>query len=305
MKNKVVNVKASIKARLKNKAREAKKPFQEILQYYSMERFLYRFSKSEYSNKFVLKGALMFTVWEVIERRPTIDIDFSGNFDNEIEAIEKVVKDIFSIHIKEDGIVFDPKTVKGDKIKENADYEGVRVRFIGFIEKTKIPMQLDVAFGDVIYPKPKKISYPTILDNIPRPQLQGYPVESVISEKFETMIKLGSLNSRMKDFYDIWLLMRNFNFNGEKLKKAVKNTFEYRKTSLPKSKPLFDEEIYDKESDRQVLWKAFLNKNDIKNTPRKLQDVAEQIETFLIQPVNSILKSERFEQKWISPGPWK
>jgi len=119
------------------------------------------------------------------------------------------------------------------------------------------------------------------------------------------MIKLGLLNSRMKDFYDVWLMMRCFNFDRSKLSEALKRTFEYRKTSLPKKPPLFDEEIYDEKSDRQTLWKAFLNKNDIKNAPAKLKDIAEQIENFLIRPLEAISNSKGFMQKWDAPGPWK
>lgn len=221
MKKKVVNITASIKDRIKNKARESERPFQEILQYYG------------------------------------------------------------------------------------ADYEGVRVKFIGFIDKTKIPMQLDVGFGDAIYPKPKKISYPAILNNMSRPQLEGYPVESVISEKFESMIKLGSVNSRMKDFYDIWILMRSINFSGIKLSEALKNTFEHRKTILPEKSPLFDEEIYDKNSDRQILWTAFLKNNDIINAPQELYNIAKQIERFIVEPLKGIHGQKEINKEWIAPGPWK
>ena len=128
------------------------------------------------------------------------------------------------IFVTPDGLMFDPKTVKGQKIKEGAEYEGVRVKFRGFLERIRISMQIDVAFGDVIYPKPKIINYPVILD-FPKPLLRGYPVESVVSEKFEAMVKLGLLNSRMKDFYDIWLMLRQFDFDGSKLTEALKRTF--------------------------------------------------------------------------------
>lgn len=304
MKKDVKNIQASIRARLKNKTKEIDRPFSEILQYYGMERFLYRFSQSKYAEKFILKGALMFTVWQVPERRTTLDIDFSARFDNQIASIEKVIRDICKVPVLADGLMFDPKTVKGQKIKEDVDYEGVRVKFRGFLERTRVSMQIDVGFGDIIYPKPKIINYPVILD-LPSPHLKGYPVESVVSEKFEAMVKLGLLNSRMKDFYDIWLLMRQFDFNGSKLAEALKRTFEHRKTLLPADRPLFTEEIYDEKSDRQTLWKAFLKKGDITHVPEKLSTTAKAIEEFLIKPLDAIRDGQKFNKDWKAPVSWK
>jgi hypothetical protein len=298
------NIEASIRARLQNKAKETNRPFAEVLQYYGMERFLYRFSRSKYTDKFVLKGALLFTVWQVPERRATLDIDFLARYDNKVASIEAVMRDICNITVEPDGLIFDAKKVKGRKIKEDADYEGVRVKFMGFLERSHIPMQIDVGFGDTIYPKVEVIDYPVILD-LPKPHLKGYPAESVISEKFEAMIKLGLLNSRMKDFYDIWLILRQFDFDGIKLAEALKKTFRRRKTLLPEDRPLFAEEIYDEKSDRQILWKAFLKKSNIKHTPEKLSVVAKEIEKFIIKPLGAIKKARDFHEAWEAPGPWK
>jgi hypothetical protein len=237
-------------------------------------------SRSNYADKFVLKGALMFTVWQVPERRKTLDIDLSARYDNEIKPIEKVIKDICEIAVTPDGLVFDPTSVRGHKIKEGADYEGVRVKFRGFLERSRIAMQVDMGFGDAIYPKPKKIEYPVILD-LPKPRLMGYPPESVLGEKFEAMVKLGLLNSRIKDFYDVWNLILRFNFDGLDLVESLKRTFKRRKTVLPKDILLFAEEIYDEKSDRQTLWKTFLVKGDIKHAPEKLRETASEIEEFL------------------------
>jgi len=287
MKHDIKNLQASIRAQLQNKAKETNRPFSEILQYYGMERFLYRFSRSKYADKFILKGALLFTVWQIPERRATLDIDFLAHFDNQITSIEKVIRDVCGISVVSDGLIFDPETVKGQKIKEDADYAGVRVKLVGFLERSRIPMQIDIGFGDVIYPKPETIDYPVILD-LPKPHLKGYPAESVVSEKFEAMVKLGLLNSRMKDFYDIWLMMRQFDFNALKLAEALKRTFMHRKTSLPQNKPLFAAEIYDEKSDRQALWKAFLKKGDIKHAPEKLAAIAREIEEFLNKAIHNV-----------------
>jgi len=165
-------------------------------------------------------------------------------------------------------------------------------------------MQIDVAFGDVVYPKPGLIEYPVILD-LPKPHLKGYTAESVVSEKFEAMIKLGLLNSRMKDFYDLWLMLRRFNFYGIRLIEAIKRTFSHRKTPLPEHKPLFAEEIYNEASDRQTLWNAFLKKGDIKHAPKKLSATAREIEEFLIKPLDAIRNGHKFNKSWKGAGPWK
>lgn len=304
MKKNIKNIEASIRDRLKNKSKETNCSFSELLQYYGMERFLYRFSRSKYVDKFILKGALMFTVWQVTGRRTTLDIDFSARYDNQITAIKEVINDVCNVGVVPDGLVFDPSTIKGQRIKENVDYEGIRVKFRGFLGRTRITMQIDVGFGDVIYPKPTAIDYPVILD-LPKPRLKGYPAESVISEKFEAMVKLGLLNSRMKDFYDILLMMHQYDFNGTELVEALKRTFEHRKTPLPEHKPLFTEEIYNEKSDRQALWKAFLQKGDIKNAPEKLCITAREIEKFLINPLNAIHRGQEFSKHWEASGLWR
>ncbi len=299
------NTEATVRSQLQNRAKNAGRIFMEVLQYYAIERFLYRLSISQYSNLFILKGALMFQVLQVQDRRTTLDIDFLAYFKNEVESLEKVIKDICRINIKkEDGLIFDADSVVGERIKEGAEYEGVRIKFKGFLGKSRIPMQIDIGFGDVISPKPQVIEYPTILD-FPKPKLKGYSLESIVAEKFESMVKLGAINSRMKDFYDIWIISRQFDFKGERLRKALKRTFIQRNSELPKSSKLFAEEFYDEESDRQVMWKSFLTKNQINSAPEKLALVVKKINDFLTSPVKSILNNKEFDYHWNSPGPWK
>ena len=170
--------------------------------------------------------------------------------------------------------------------------------------RSRVTMQIDIAFGDSVYPSPGLINYPVILD-FPKPRLKGYPHESVVSEKFESMVKLGSLNSRMKDFYDLWIMMRRFNFNGSRLVEALKRTFHQRKNKLPEQGQLFAREIYDKGSDRQTLWKAFLKKGEIKHVPLLLSTVAHDLEKFLIVPLEAVSKGFNFNKKWSAPGPWE
>lgn len=246
----------------------------------------------------------MFTAWQIPERRTTLDIDFLGRYDNQVVSIEDVMKDVCDIAVEPDGLVFDAKTVQGRKIKEDADYEGVRVKFIGLLDRARIAMQIDVGFGDVIHPGIKVIDYPVILD-LPKPHLNGYPAESVVSEKFEAMVKLGAVNSRMKDFYDVWLIIHRFNFDGSSLAGALKKTFDHRQTDIPHGKQLFVQEIYNEESDRQALWKMFLMKGNIKHAPEKLSTIAKEIEGFLIEPLSALNKGIKFNKEWKPSGPWK
>ena len=305
MKKAVKNIMASVRARLQNIAGETGRPFSEVLQYYAMERFLYRLSRSEYADQFVLKGALMFTVWNLPERRATLDMDFMARVNRQIKDLEEVIRDVCRIlPVKPDGLIFDSSRVKGDRIKENADYEGVRVKFPGFLGRSRVTMQIDVAFGDSVYPAPGLIDYPAFLD-LPGPRLKGYPPESVVSEKFEAAVKLGSLNSRMKDFYDLWLLTRRFYFNGLSLMEALKRTFRRRKSQLPEHAPLFAEELYDEDSDRQTLWAAFLKKEEIGHAPEKLSRVVRGLEKFLAGPLEAIGNGRVFNRKWEAPGPWR
>lgn len=304
MKPVIKNIEASVRGRLQDKARKVNQPFSEILQYYGIERFLYRFSQSEFAKSFILKGALMFTVWNVPQRRTTMDIDFLALFDNQIEKIEQVIRDVCSVKTATDGLIFDAKTVRGQRIKKDADYEGVRVTFLGFLEKSKISMQIDIGFGDVITPKPSDVDYPSLL-NFPAPHLKGYPFETVVAEKFEAMIKLGTLNSRMKDFYDVWLMSRQFNFEEKKLVTAIKATFKNRETPLPSGKPLFAAAIYADESVQATMWKGFLKKNPIKGTPDSFKAVVSAVEEFLNDPVVAIISGRELSNNWQAPGPWK
>ena len=210
------NIAASVRARLANKARESRRPFQELFQYYGLERFLYRFSSTEQCKHFLLKGALMLRVWKAPKSRPTRDIDLLGYLHNDLERIEGIARQVCELAVSDDGLRFDAATVVGERIKADAEYEGVRFRFSGFLERARIPLQLDIGFGDVVHPSAQEMSYPTIL-NFPAPRLHMHPRESVVAEKFEAMVHLGSVNSRMKDFFDIWLLAWQFDFAGAEL----------------------------------------------------------------------------------------
>lgn len=197
-KNNPKNIAVSIRQKILNKARSEKRPFGELLQYYAMERFLYRLSVSKYSNKFILKGGLLFRVWDIDTSRPTMDIDMLGKTDNTKSNISKTIKEILLMTVEGDGIVFDFESISTERIIANADYAGIRVSFKSLLGSAIVTIQLDIGFGDVTYPKPLKSNLNTILKDSASPVLYCYSKESCIAEKLQTMVKLQEINSRMK-----------------------------------------------------------------------------------------------------------
>lgn len=299
---KTKNVPASVHQRLLNKARELSCPFDEILQHFAIERFIYRLSKSPHANRFVLKGALMFSAWTGSMSRPTMDIDLLGKIENNLELIAAVVKDTCDTEV-DDGIVFHKDTVIATRITEDADYMGVRILLRGNLGSIRLFLQIDVGFGDVVVPGPGKVNYPVLLD-FPPPELHGYTMESTIAEKFQAMVKLGLLNSRMKDFYDIWFLARMFDFSGETLMEAIETTFEKRKTPLIKEPTVFNL-AFMKDDTKQAQWEGFIEKAKLTDAPSSFEDVVEAIKVFLQPIVDSIISKQTFQSSWISPGPWR
>jgi len=293
------NISASVRQRLLNRARHDQRPFNELLQYYAMERFLYRFSQSAHVNNFILKGALMLKVWRAPGPRPTMDIDMLGRTSNEETDIIAKIRDIMAVDVKPDGLVFDPDSILSERITEDAHYEGIRVRFLCKLGTAKIHMQIDIGFGDVVFPEPEKAELPTML-GYPAPRLFCYSQESTIAEKFEAMVKLGRLNSRMKDFYDIWLLSRQFDFDGTKLADAVRLTFEQRGSVLPMEIEAFTEHFI---KAKQTQWTAFRKRLGQLNVPVFFGEIVAQVNGFL-SPIINLTHDKPQPAKWIAPGPW-
>jgi hypothetical protein len=208
-----MNLAASIHQRLLNQAFVLHKPFNEILQYYAIERFLARLDKSLYRNRFVLKGALAFHVWHAPLGRPTRDMDFLGYTSNSLQNLITIVKEICSQPVEEDGISFQPESVVGENIQEQRDYSGLRINFRGFLGNAKVHMRVDVGFSDLVTPQPTEMVYPTILDGLAAPRLLTYPPETMVSEKFHVIVSLELVNSRLKDFYDLWFMAETMNFD--------------------------------------------------------------------------------------------
>lgn len=298
----VKNLPASVQARLQSHARATNRAFQELLQYFAMERFLYRLSKSPQSARLILKGGLMLHVWDAPLARATRDLDFLGRLDNSLESMESVVREVCVADVEPDGMTFEPTTVKTERIKEGADYEGVRVRFVGLLGKARVTMQIDVAFGDVVTPSVENVTYPTLLD-FPPPKLAAYPRETVVAEKLHAMVYLRTLNSRMKDFYDIWLLARQFSFDGTLLARAVAATFANRKTAIDVAPIAFTPDFTDQPSTRSQ-WKAFRSNLPSAECPETLAEVVQVLAEFLLPVARSCIEGTTFRKFWAPPGSW-
>ena len=292
----VKNVAASIRQRLLNKAKESSRPFNEVLQYYALERFLYRLSVSKYADKFILKGALLFAVWRQSQFRSTVDIDLLGKINNEPEAITKVFRDICKVKVEDDGMRFDDSSVTAEQITVDADYQGVRVQLYGYLDTARIRVQVDIGFSDVITPGPERYDYPTIL-GLSEPKLNCYNKETMIAEKLQAMVKLDILNSRMKDIYDIWVLSRRFGFDGPSLQRSIINTFKQRETEVTENITIFTERYF-QDDEKLQQWRGFVRKSKVSDVPKELGHITEEIKNFIQPVLISIVKNEDFKKIW-------
>jgi predicted nucleotidyltransferase component of viral defense system len=264
---------------------------------------LYRLSVSEFQDRLVLKGALLFAYWTGAPHRPTRDLDLLGYGDPDIAVFEKVFRDLCVVEVPADGLVFQPDSVKGERIKNEEKYVGVRLHMTALLEKSRIPLQIDVGFGDRVVPEPEEIDFPTLLD-FPAPHLKSYTRESMVAEKFEAMVKLGMLNTRMKDFFDVWTVSQEFAFEGSTLSRAIKATFETRRTAVPSKRPLaLSPEFYD-DREKNAQWKSFLNKAKLNAEGKLLPEIAEALRAFLVPVSEAVARDEILKWHWEPGGSW-
>ncbi len=271
----VKNMGASVRQRLLNYAKANNRPFAEVLQYYAMERFLYRLSVSPHAGKFLLKGALLLTAWRAPMSRPTMDIDLLGRTSNAVDDIVKLLQEVARTSVPDDGITFDLDSFSGSVIREDADYSGVRTVFTGHLNAARVTMQIDIGFGDVVTPEPEQLAYPTILD-FPAPALFGYTRETVIAEKLEALVQLRMLNSRMKDYFDIWILLRHPELDRTVLRAAIKRTFKNRKMEIDAA-PIGLSPQFGTDPAKQAQWRAFLKRSALTDAPGQLAVVVEEL----------------------------
>lgn len=297
------NLAASVKERLLKKARSQREEFQGILTRYALERFLYRISSSLYRDIFILKGATLFSVWSDQPHRATQDLDLLGCGENTLPHWEQVFRDICGVQVAADGLEFKDNTIRGERIKEDQEYEGVRIKLTAILGTAKIPIQVDIGFGDVVTPAPNDVDFPTLL-SFPAPHLLTYPRETVVAEKFQAMVMLGLANSRMKDFYDLWFLSQKFQFQGETLSAAIKATFERRQTPVPLIPPLALTAEFALYEAKRKQWSAFIRKGKLLADSSTLNEVVAILQGFLMPPSLAVAKSEPFRKVWLPSGSW-
>lgn len=295
------NISASVRARLLNRARETKQDFNLVLTRYAIERLLYRISISPHADQFLLKGALLFDLWFDIPHRPTRDADFLGFGSAELPHIEAVFKNICTIETQ-DGVIFHPDTVHAAEIRKEANYSGVRVTLLGAIDGARCHIQVDVGFGDAVTPGPENVEYPVMLSEFAAPKLRVYPRYTVVSEKFEALATLGIANSRMKDYFDLWILMRHTDFDGDTLRQAVQATFDRRKTVLTGELPFGVTDAFAQDAQKQMQWQAFLRKNRLEALT--LNDVTAALSDFIAPVVEAASANTAFPAWWPAGGPW-
>lgn len=299
----LTNLPASIHQRLLNQAKQQGRPLQELLQYFAIERFLFRLGQSPHAATFYLKGALMLRLWDSPLSRPTMDVDLMSRQMLPQDSLENIVREICDQDVPDDGCQFDSSTVKAQPIRIDNNYGGIRVEFMTHIGNMRLTMQVDIGFGDVIVPGPIPIDFPALLD-FPSPHLLAYSPESAIAEKFQAMVILDSANSRMKDFYDIWLLACSHSFNGTVLSQAIQATFVRRQTPLPSAPPTALTPRFVTDQTKQTQWNAFVRKGRITMDEVTFGQVVDLLSKFLMPPTLAVANGERFDSQWPAGGPW-
>lgn len=300
----IKNMAASVRDRLLKLAHERGEDFRLILIHYALERLLYRLSQSKYRQQFVLKGAMLFSLWTGEPHRATSDLDLLGRGDNAIAALKEAFREICAANVENDGLEFVVDLIRGEEIRDSQEYVGVRLTFEAHLAGARIPMQVDIGFGDAVNPPPETVEYPILLD-LPAPHVLAYPREAVVAEKFQAMVALGIANSRMKDFYDLWILARQFAFEGPKLAAAIRATFDRRQTPAPAAPPLALTAMFHEDRTKQAQWNGFLKKGKLEVQAKNLGEVIAIISGFLMPPTVAAAAKKPFAMHWPSGGPWK
>lgn len=256
------NSAASVRDRLLTKAKADQLDFSLVLTRYGLERLLYRLSISPNKDHFLLKGALLFDLWFDVPHRPTRDIDLLGFGLAEEPVVHKIFQDICAITC-DDGIVFDAKSIRVTEIRKEANYSGLRVTLTGQLDGARCPVQIDIGYGDAVTPAPELADYPVMLKGVPAPRIRTYPRYTVVAEKFEAIVSLGMANSRLKDYFDLWVLLSTKEFDPALLKKAIATTLARRQTTLPASTPVGLSAAFGENAQKIKQWQAFIQKNQL------------------------------------------
>lgn len=290
----------SVQARLVRTASELGVDPNLILTRYAAERLLYRLSRSRHADRFVLKGAMLLVAWLGDMIRPTRDIDLLGFGDLSDTALIEAFTEIATTDVEPDGVVFDASTITVARIREENAYGGLRVTLRGSLGPARLHVQIDIGIGDAVYPAPQPIDYPSLLD-LPHPRLRAYCPETAIAEKLHAMVTLGSANSRMRDFFDVRTLAQREPFDGQRLARAIRETFERRQTTVP-AEPLALTPAFADVAGKRDQWNAFLRKNGLPQ--EDVATVVEDVGSFLLPVVSSLVARGDFDRVWLPGGLW-
>lgn len=293
----------SIHQRLLNKARERKEDPNLILIHYALERFLYRLACSAHRDRFILKGAMLFAAWTDQPHRPTRDLDLLGIGDSSDQALVRVFGQIVGTSVEPDGLEFDDRSISISEIREAQDYPGKRIKLPARLGNARLNLQIDVGFGDAVTPEPAEIDYPALLD-MPAPRVRAYPCETVIAEKLQALVAFDMAISRMKDFYDLWVLSKQFPFEGASLSAAIAATFERRGTAIPSGVPTALTDEFSNNRIKQTQWTGFLNRNGLTDSAPDLSSAIRDLRTFLLEPLQAVFERQVLLKSWKPKGPW-
>lgn len=297
---------ASVRQRLLNRSRDTGEGFQILLTRYGIERLLYRLSRSEYADQFLLKGALLFDLWYEKPLRPTRDADLLRFGSAEVDSVRQVFQEVCGREVEEDGINFEPASVVAEEIRLNAVYPGIRVRLRGQIGSARVPIQVDVGFGDAVVPGPEEIEYPTLLE-FPAPVLRAYTVYTVIAEKFHAVVLLGEENTRLKDYFDLHAIIGREEPEAGVLIEAIRATFERRDTSLPEETPPGLTDAFAENEEKIIQWRNFLSRNQLDASGILLPVLVEDLRGFfdpVIRWMNSSDSTDSRDSRWRVEGGW-
>lgn len=297
------NLAASVHRRLLDGARQRGEDFQLTLLRFGAERLLFRLCSTEHADRFVLKGAMLLLLWQDQLYRPTRDVDLEGFGDTAPENLRAVFRAVCRHACPEDALIFDEESVDATPIRTTQDYGGVRVTLMAHLGKARIPIQVDIGFGDAITPAPVVRDFPTLLP-LPAPRLRTYPLETVVAEKFEAMARLGRANSRMKDFFDLHMLARRCEFDGALLTRAVKATFERRNASMDDLAEVLAPDFY-ADSGLAQRWRAYLKSMPPSgDAPASLADTGAALLRFLV-PLAEAMRGKQTLAAWSHDTGWR
>ncbi len=302
MKSPAKNIGASVRARLLRLAKERGEDFQFVLLRYLNERLLFRLAASRHGPRFVLKGAALFTLWTGKPHRATRDIDLLGFGDPGEAHLREVFAEVLATAGQDDGVTFDLASLQVGPIREGQEYGGVRVEVIARVTSAQVPLQIDIGFGDAITPEATLVEFPPLLD-FPAPRLRAYPRETVVAEKLDAMVQLGMANSRMKDFYDLVILARLFEFDGALLARAIRATFDRRKTPLPHGLPVALKPGFAEDASKKDQWAGFVRKTAAPDAGN-LKDAVVAITAFVQKPLAAAAEGT-LTARWPPGGPWR